>query len=100
MTATTRRRLRDSVLALPVEDREGHLSALAGLLHLLEHCAEGREPRGFVAGRRAYGLPVLRWAAACLGQSWTPCPALDCRDPDHVTLLSGAVALPARGARC
>jgi hypothetical protein len=99
MTAATRRRLRAAVLALPVEDREPHLTALAGLLHLLEHCTEHREPRGFVAGRRAYSLPGLRWAAACLGQSWAECAAPDCSEPDHVTLISGPVALPARGAR-
>jgi hypothetical protein len=92
VTQTTRRRLRAAVLALPVEDREKHLTALAGLLHLLEHVAEGRAPRGFVAGARAYQAVPLRWAAGLLGHSFTPCRARDCPEPEHVTLISDPIA--------
>jgi len=88
MTPATRRRFRAAVLALPACEREHHLAALAGLLHLLEHCAEGREPRGFVAGHRAYRLPALRWAAELLEHAWIECTAHDCTEPDHVSLIT------------
>jgi hypothetical protein len=88
MTAALRARLRAAVLALPVAQREVHLQALSGLLHLLEHCTEGRVPDAFVAGRRAYAVPALQWAAALLERPWRACAASDCEDPDHVTLTS------------
>jgi hypothetical protein len=88
MTAATRRRVRAAVLAVSMRQREQHLAALAGLLHLVEHCPEGREPRGFVAGHRAYRLPELRWAAELLEHPWIECTALDCKEPLHVTLRS------------
>jgi len=91
VTAATRRRLRAAVLALDDDQREQHLGALAALLHLLDHCVEGREPRGFVAGSRAFRLPALRWAAALLGHVWVECRAADCTEPDHVSLLSAPV---------
>jgi hypothetical protein len=86
-------RLRAAILALDGDQRERHLAALAALLHLVDHCAEGREPRGFVAGSRAYRLPALRWAAALLGHPWVECTATDCGEPDHVSLLSAPVQL-------
>ena len=91
MTPATRERLRTAVLALPVRQRAPHLAALACLLHLLDHCTEGREPTAFVAGRQAYHSPTLRWAAEQLGHVLTPCPAPDCIEPDHVTLISTPV---------
>lgn len=68
-----RDRLRDAILAVPVRQRDQHLPARTGLLHLLEHCGEGREPRGFVAGYRAYRPPALRWAAERLEHQWLKC---------------------------
>src|SRR5262245_63079387 len=91
MTPAMRRRLRAAVLALPARERQQYLAALAGLLHLLEHCAEGREPRGFVAGYRAFRLPALRWAAQLLTHAWIECCAPDCTEPNHVTLISAPI---------
>ena len=88
MTAARRRRLRAAILALDGEQRERHLAALAALLHLVDHCAEGREPREFVAGSRAFRVPALRWAAALLGHPWVECAAADCPEPDHVSLIT------------
>src|SRR5262249_28050013 len=88
MTPAVRERLRAAILALPKRQREAHLHALAGLLHLLEHCTEDRVPVAFVAGRRAYRVPALRWAAAQLERPWIECRASDCMEPDHVTLTS------------
>jgi hypothetical protein len=88
VTAATRQRLRAAVLALDVDQREQHLGALAALLHLLDHCVEGRAPRGFVAGSRAVRVPALRWAAALLGHSLVECTAADCTEPDHVSLIT------------
>jgi hypothetical protein len=67
--------------------RRRRAAALAMLRHLVEHCVEGREPRAFVAGADAYRSDTLRWAAKSLGYPWLACAA-DCRDPDHVTLLT------------
>jgi hypothetical protein len=66
------------------------VQALAMLRHLVEHCVEGREPRAFVAGAGAYRIADLRWAAETLGYPWLACAA-DCRDPQHVTLLTAPV---------
>lgn len=97
MTSAVRERLRAAVLALPKRKREVHLQALAGLLHLLEHCTEDREPVTFIAGRRAYQLPALQWAAAQLQRPWIECTASDCVEPDHVTLTSAPLAAGAGG---
>ena len=67
--------------------RHRRAQALAMLRHLVEHCVEGREPRAFVAGAAAYRSDALQWAAKSLGYPWLACAA-DCRDPDHVTLLT------------
>jgi hypothetical protein len=88
---TAPRDLRHAVLAVPVRQRDRHLAALAGLLHLLEHCAERCEPRGFVAGHRAYRLPELRWAAELLEHPWVECTAPDSAQPDHVSLISAPI---------
>jgi hypothetical protein len=88
MTPATCERLRTAVLALPAGERAPHLAALACLVHLLDHCTEGREPRGFVADAGAYRSPTLHWAAAQLGHVLLPCEAPDCDEPDHVTLTS------------
>jgi hypothetical protein len=95
----TRTRLREAVLALPECERTRHLSALAALLHLLEHCTEGRRPLAFVAGRAAYRSPELRWAAALLDHPWTECTAADCKEPDRVTLTSESVEVSAGAGR-
>ena len=60
------------------------------LRHLVEHCVEGREPRAFVAGADAYRSDALQWAAETPGYPWLACAA-DCRDPQHVTLLTAPV---------
>ena len=99
MRTATRARLREAVLVFPEREREQHLAALAALLHLLEHVSEGREPRAFVAGARAYQLPLLRWAANLLERPWVQCPAVDCTNPDHVTLTSEPVDVPAGAGR-
>jgi hypothetical protein len=91
MTAAARTRLRAAVLRVPVKDREQHLSALAMLLHLIEHVPEDREPVAYVAGARAYQIRALRWAAAQLERGWIECTAADCTDPDHVTLVDCAL---------
>jgi len=91
MTPATHRRVRAAVLALPERERQEHLAALGCLLHLLEHCVEGREPRGFVAGHQAYRLPALRWAAGLLDHAWIECTAPDCTEPNHVTLISAPI---------
>jgi hypothetical protein len=70
--------------------RRRRAAALAMLRHLVEHCLEGREPRAFVAGADAYRSDALQWAAATLGYPWLACAA-DCRDPQHVTLLTAPV---------
>jgi len=56
--------------------RRRRAAALAMLRHLVEHCVEGRDRSD-----------TLRWAAKSLGYPWLACAA-DCRDPDHVTLLT------------
>jgi hypothetical protein len=70
--------------------RRRRAQALAMLRHLVEHCVEGREPKAFVAGADAYRSDALRWAAKSLGYPWLAC-AVDCRDPEHVTLLTAPV---------
>jgi hypothetical protein len=84
-----------AVLAAPERKRAQHFDALSGLLHLLGHCC-GCEPRGFVAGHRAYRLPALRWAAELLERPWIECTAPDCTDPGHVTLLNEPISGEAR----
>jgi hypothetical protein len=91
MTAAARKRLRAAVLCLPAKGREQHLSALAMLLHLIDHLPEGREPVAYVAFARAYQIAALRWAAAQLERGWIGCTAADCTDPDHVTLIDQPV---------
>jgi hypothetical protein len=88
VTPAVRERLRIAILALPKRQREMHLQALAMLLHLLEHCEEGRAPLAFIAGYRAFKIAALRLAARQLERSWVECPAPDCIDSDHVTLTS------------
>jgi hypothetical protein len=83
--------LRHAGLAINVRQRDRHLAALSGLLHLLEYCPEGREPRAFVAGHRAFRFPTLRWAAELLDHRCVECTAPDCADPLHVTLLSAPI---------
>src|SRR5262245_48746006 len=99
MTPSTASRLCAAVRALPVSERERHLQGLAALLHLLAHCPEGREPCRFVAGARAYRSPVLQWAAETLRRPWVECPATDCAEPGHVTLVSIPVEQTTEGAR-
>jgi hypothetical protein len=74
-----------------VAEREEHRTALGLLLHLLDHVPEHREPVAYVAGARAYRVRALRWAAAQLDRGWHECPAADCTDPDHVTLIDRAI---------
>jgi hypothetical protein len=88
MTPATHHRVRAAVLALPERERPPHLAALWCLLLLLEHCVDCREPRGFVAGSRAYRVPALCWAAQLLEHAWIECTAPDCTEPNHVTLIS------------
>ena len=95
MTPATRRQLRAAVLALPACEREHHLAALAGLLHLLDHCAEGREPVAFVAGRCAFQLAALRWATELVEHPWRECDAPDCSQPNHVSLISVPIEVAA-----
>jgi len=92
VTRAMRRSVLAAVLAVPVRQREQHLAALAALLHLLEHCVEGCEPQGFVAGQRAYRLPALRWAAELLERPWIECTAPACTEPGHVTLLNEPIS--------
>jgi hypothetical protein len=94
MNSAIRARLRAAVLKVPRQQREAHLTALGCLLHLIDHCPEGQEPRAFVAGQRAYQLPALRWAAAQLDRRWIECLAPDCTEPDHVTLISAPLGGP------
>jgi hypothetical protein len=91
MTPELRRRLDAAVQAIPDRQRKQHLTWFAFLLHLVEHCTEGREPYGFVAGYRAYRSPGLRWAAELLERPLAECP--ECADPDHVTLITQPVGL-------
>src|SRR5262245_4094689 len=91
MTPALRRRLHAVVSAVPVGQRDQHLTALSGLLHLLEHGSEGHEPRGFVAGYPAYRLPPLRWAAEVLEQAWIDCTSTNRVELGHVTLLNEPV---------
>jgi len=86
----------DHIADSPVGQREQHLAARAGLLHLLEHGSEGREPRGFVAGYLAYRLPLLRWAAEVLEQVWIDCTSTNCAGQGYVTLLKEPVTGEAR----
>jgi hypothetical protein len=86
VTAATRRRLRGAVLALPMSQRERHLSALACLLHLLDHVPEGRQPVRVVLGRDVDRIPELRWAAEQLGQPIAACVDPACTDATHVTM--------------
>jgi hypothetical protein len=81
-----RRRIRAALRAVPAADREEHLRALVGMLHLIEeHCPEGREPRVFAAGPGLFARPSIHWASAVLGHALVPCP--DCvGPPDHLTL--------------
>jgi hypothetical protein len=74
-----------------VRQRDQHLAALAGALHLLEHRPEGGEPRGFVAGHWAFRFLTLRWAAELLEHPWVGCTAPDCEQPDHVSLISALI---------
>ena len=90
MTPATRHHLRTALLSVPLRQPDERLAALAGLFHLLEHCVEGREPRAFVAGADAYRSDALQWAAETPGYPWLACAA-DCRDPQHVTLLTAPV---------
>jgi hypothetical protein len=96
VTAATRSRLRAAVRALRSDQRARHLHASAALLHLLDHCVEGREPIAFVAGRRAYQRSELRWAVGVLERPSLLCPGADCTEPDHVTLTKVPVEVRAR----
>ena len=83
ITAAVRARIRAALFALPAAEREWHRLAVAALLHLVEHCKEGREPHVFVAGRRAYA--AVRWAGELFGHTVVPCTP-DCIEPGHVTM--------------
>jgi hypothetical protein len=61
------------------------------LRRLLALCPTGQEPGVLVVGRAAWGEFALRRALDELGLPHLECPAENCSDPWHVTLLaSGA----------
>jgi hypothetical protein len=88
-TAPVRARIRAALLALPADERASHCDAVAAMIHLVsEHCPEGREPRVFVAGTRAYAAAA--WAATLLGHTVVPCVP-DCAVPTHLTMVLGPI---------
>src|SRR5262249_49474100 len=69
-----------------VDSEARNLQALAALRHLLDHVHEDREPVRFVAGRGAWDVPEIHWAAAVLGYDLACCVDPSCTEPNHITI--------------